>query len=374
MMKKEALALLGAALLIAGCGTTPKPPTQLLDRKALQDRNQLGAKLARRGELRAALIQRQILQSFGEEDAKSAAARRDLEAKIRRKVEAAFDSGAEALSKGHAGKARQQFLTVLSLDPGHEAAREELRALEAERVRSQRARVIGSLRNTKKAARKRKAAQAAETAPAEAPPPPSGSKPPKASRAPQAPSQVSASGSQKDLQANLVDPEIAMERTAFEAQETFDEQARQSSIKNLEALIERTAYRTSIEGLETHLARHPEDERAYELLALSHRKIGLDLYGSGQMREAFLHLQESSRFSKLSGRNANERVETALAETKKILADEGFVRGMRAFREDLDQAIALWEEALAYDPQHSQLRLFLYRAYKIKENLRAVKP
>ena len=390
MMKKEALALLGAALLVAGCSSAPKPQQQQLDRASLQGRDQLATRLAKRGELRAALLQRKILQSFGEEDAEAATARRKLEARIEQKLEAALESGAKALAKGNGSQARQHFLTALSLDPANAVAREELQALETGSVRGKRARVIGALRNAERKATRKKAASAAEAAPAKVPLPAKapaakdgaagGGKAPDASR-PDAsrdgqkqPSRDLANGRQEQPRQNLVDPKFPMERTAYEQQEAPDEQARQGSLQTSEALIERTAYEASIASLENHLTKHPNDEKAYELLAVSHREIGLDLYGSGKLREAFSHLQASRRFSELSGRNANKRVETALAQTKKILADEGFEKGLRAFNEDLDQAIAYWEEVLAYDPQHSKTKLFLYRAYKIKENLQAVKP
>lgn len=370
MMKKEALALVSAALLIAGCSAAPKPAQQL-DRASMQERNQLAAKLAKRGELRAALLQREILQSFGEEDAAARNARRELEAEIGRKVEAAFESGSRALAKGNGGKARQHFLTVLSLDPGHEGAREQLRALEAGRVRGKRARVIGSLRKPeKRPVAKKKPAQPAKAASAKEAAP-SNSKA-EASQDSQAPSRELAKDSRQEPQENLVDSEFPMEQTAYEEPEPADEEARRGSLQDSEALIEKTAYQASIASLESHLTKHPNDERAYELLALSHREVGLGLYGSGKLREAFPHLQASSRFSELSGRSTNDRVASALAQTKKILADQGFEKGLRAFQEDLDQAITYWEEVLAYDPQHSKTKLFLYRAYKIKENLQAV--
>jgi hypothetical protein len=65
-------------------------------------------------------------------------------------------------------------------------------------------------------------------------------------------------------------------------------------------------------------------------------------------------------------------VEAALSDAKSRLAQEAYEKGVRVFRQDVEMAIALWEQTLAYDPGHVKAKSYLDRAYKIQQSLNSL--
>ncbi|MDJ0943346.1 MAG: hypothetical protein QNJ30_07770 [Kiloniellales bacterium] len=365
------VALLGALLLLGACGLASRSGTEGLDEGALQDRKQLAQNLAKQGDLHAALLQWRIVQSFGADSGDADAASRALEAKIRKKAEAEFRLGSRALERGKLKEAQRRFLVVLSLDPEHDEAQEGLRALEAEKIRQTRRRLLGS---GSKLDSRRASTPAPDTAASEPPLPRTSPRADRAARkvAEDAPKPVAAPGGDgSGKAAPKAEALTAIAQPLAPPPEEKDEK-QAASLSRSEALIEKAAYRDSIKTLESHLKAYPSDRQAFELLAVSHGRVGIDLYDRGKLREALPHLQSSSDYALLSGLSDNAAVDSLLLQTRRSLAQDRFKKGQRVFSVDLDQAIAYWEEALTYEPDHERAQLFLERARRIKKKLQAV--
>ncbi len=293
------------------------------------DRKKLARQLAKKGDLSAALAQWRVLEQLSPADRSATRERRKLESRIEKKVKAGLSKAKADLAKGRSTQAWKGFLKVLSLDPNHAGALAELRALETRRLRRSRSRIVNSLY-------------------------------------------------QKELEAAKAQAEKAAVPTKQPGDTTEKRQTQDSgngrtrSLDRSRDLIEKAAFRESITALERHLTAYPQDKDAQGLLSLSHRRLGLELYEDGKLREALLHLKASRTFGMDADAADADRVRWALSDTKRRLAQESYERGLRAFQEDVDQAIVFLQETLAYDPEHAKAQIFLSRARKIKETLGAL--
>lgn len=307
--------------LTASCAQTNPPATLSEDFPA--EREKLARQLAKKGDLSGALAQWRVLERVGPNGRSAARERRKLEARIDKKVKATFAKAKDDLAKGRSTQAWKGFLRVVRLDPNHTGALAELQALEVRRLRRSRSRVVESLYQKELEAAKAETRKAA--APAKKP-----------------------------------------DKSTGKTQPQDSENPRSRSLSRSRDLIEKAAFRKSITALEQHLKSYPEDREAKELLSLSHRRLGLELYEEGRLREALPHLKASRTLG--TGADA-ERVGKALSETKRRLAQESYEKGLRAFQTDVDQAIIFLQETLVYDPNHAKAQVFLSRARKIKETL-----
>ena len=140
------------------------------------------------------------------------------------------------------------------------------------------------------------------------------------------------------------------------------------SLERAVALAKRGDYLASIPYYRSHLARYPKDDDATKLLAISHREVGISLYNRGKLRESLSHLEASVSYAKTS----DSTLQSAVADARSRLAQQSYEKGVRVFREDVGQAIALWEESLSYDPSHAKARSYLDRAYKIQQTLNSL--
>jgi len=290
------------------------------------EREKLARQLAKKGDLSGALVQWRVLERLSPDDRSITRERRKLESRIEKKVKAAFSKAKDDLAKGRSTQAWKGFLRVLSLDPNHAGALAELRALEVRRLRRSRSRVVESLYQKELEAAKAEVRKAA--APAKQP-----------------------------------------SKTTAKSQPKEGTSQRSRSLGRSRDLIEKAAFRESIAALEQHLTKYPEDKDAQGLLSLSHRRLGLELYEDGKLREALPHLKASRTFGTDADAADATRARRALSETKRRLAQESYEKGLRAFQTDVDQAIVFLQETLAYDPGHAKAQIFLNRARKIKETL-----
>ncbi len=288
------------------------------------EREKLARQLAKEGDLNGALVQWRVLERLSPDDRRIARERSKLESQIEKKVKVAYSKAKDDLARGRSTQAWKGFLRVVSLDPNHAGALAELQALEVRRLRRSRSRVVESLYQKELEAAKAEVRKAAT------------------------PVKKPGSNSKKTQPTDSADP-------------------RARSLVRSRDLIEKAAFRKSITSLEQHLKKYPEDAEAQGLLSLSHRRLGLELYEDGKLREALPHLKASRTF----GTDAADadRAKRALSETKRRLAEESYEKGLRAFQTDVDQAIVHLQETLAYDPEHAKAQIFLNRARKIKETL-----
>ncbi len=293
------------------------------------EREKLARQLAKKGDLSGALVQWRVLEGLSPDDRNIRRERRKLESQIDKKAKATFSKAKADLAKGRSTQAWNGFLRVLKLDPNHAGALAELQALEVRRLRRSRSRVVESLYQKELEAAKAEVRKAA--APAKQPSKPTAKSQPKDGTSP-----------------------------------------RNRSLGQSRALVEKAAFRESITSLEQHLAKYPEDKDARGLLSLSHRRLGLELYEDGRLREALPHLKASRTFDAEADAADADRAKRALSETKRRLAQESYEKGLRAFQKDVDQAIVFLQETLVYDPEHAKAQIFLNRARKIKETLGSV--
>ena len=184
--------------------------------------------------------------------------------------------------------ARREFLAALAIDPSHEGAIEQLRAMELHLVRRNRPRIAtpSPQPTIAKAAKK---------------PAPVNKKP--------------------TVQAKAV--EVAKVNDQAPAQVTS------KSLQQAMGLAEKGAFLESIPHFREHLTAHPQDAKAKRLLATSHREVGITLYNDGKLRESVNHLEASAN----QAEGSDHVVDMALADAKGRLAQAAYENGIKAFRQ-----------------------------------------
>ncbi|MDH3913906.1 MAG: hypothetical protein OEU09_21710 [Rhodospirillales bacterium] len=332
VLRHHALAVPLLCFVTAAC-TSPMismTPAQQPDKAAFSARKTTAEKLTNRGELAEAVVQWKVLETIAGHDPELARKRRAVEAEAKRRAETHFDKATTALAKRRTKEARREFLTALAFDPTHRDAIEQLRKLEVKQVRLDRPRVASPMpriANRKKTAAVANAEASTKKTPA----------PAKKAPAPQPKPQ--------------------------EAKKPESE-----SLERAVDLAKQGAYLASIPYFRTHLTQFPADDKATTLLATSHREVGIALYNNGKLRESVSHLEASANY----GKQADGVVKAALTDAKSRLAQQAYEKGVRVFRQDIAQAIALWEQSLSYDPAHIKARSYLDRAYKIQQTLNSL--
>lgn len=333
-------------LLAAGCAG-PAMTGQQPDAAAFAARKAKAERLTRQGDLAEALVQWKVLETIAGHDPVLARKRRAVEADAKRQAAEYFDKGRAALAKRQVDRAYRDFVAVLALDPGHEGAITLLREIEAARVRSDRPKIASPMPRMPDGPR---------TAVANKPSPPAKASPPDKARSP----------AEANVSAKAGAAAKAESKPAPKRAEPGDPNS--ESLERAIALAKEGAYLESIPYYKSHLARYPKDAKASKLLAASQREVGIALYNSGKLQESLSHLEAS-----LSYAGANDSVvQSAVADAKSRLAQRAYEKGVRVFRQDVAQAIALWEKALFYDPTHVRARANLDRAYKIQQSLNAL--
>lgn len=329
-------------LATAGCSGMVAPAGQP-DEAAFAARKAKAEKLTRKGDLAEALVQWKVLETIAGGDPELARKRRAVEANAKRQAERHYNTARAALAKRRVKRARRQFLAALALDPKHEGAIEELRSIEVRRVRADRPAVTSPMPRMPNRERPKVAAKA--DVPAKA----------AAKRTAKSTSAARSTSTAKSQAPPARKPDPTPRGTS-------------ESLERAVALAKQGDYIAAIPYYRSHLAQHPKDGNATKLLAVSHREAGISLYNRGKLRESLSHLEASVSYA---GTN-DTTVQSAVADAKSRLAQQSYEKGVRVFRQDIAQAIALWEESLSYDPTHVKAKSYLDRAYKIQQTLNAL--
>lgn len=339
-----------------------------------------------RGDLSEALIQLKVLETLRSDDAEIARKRAAVEAEVERLAEGRYEQ-AEAELKRNSRAAYRDYLAVLTYNPAHEGALRRLRQLELQRNRASRP-AIGGPDAPTRLAYPDLPVETARPLTNVRPPPSDFPKPqPKPEPPAAGPTAVASVQGEGDEGANAARRTAAggsvsgasVEQSSVarrspqpaDAGEEIGTNAGKSEEKSVDIAIATAkagTYLNLIQYAETYLASHPEDDKAMELLALSHEKAGLALYQDGKLRQSLRHLEFAVAYSG----DPQGPPATALAAAKTRLADETFELGVRAFRDDISQAIAYWEETLTYDPGHAKAKQFLSKAYRIRDTLNEI--
>jgi tetratricopeptide (TPR) repeat protein len=332
--RQQAIAASLLCFLAAACVTTNSTFTgQQPDQAAFVARKAAAEKLTNRGDLAEAVVQWKILETLAGHDPELTRKRRSVEAEANRRAQTHFDKGTEALAKRRPKTARREFLTVLALDPTHREAIEQLRRLEVKKIRRDRPKIASPM-----------------------PRPANGKKSAAIAKAPPPTKKVS---NEKASAKNAPKPQPGPQQNEAPTSESLDRAV---------DLAKQGAYLASIPFFRSHLSQFPADDEATGLLANSHREVGITLYNHGKLEESLSHLEASADY----GDRDDGVVEAALSDAKSRLAQEAYEKGVRVFRQDVEMAIALWEQTLAYDPGHVKAKSYLDRAYKIQQSLNSL--
>jgi tetratricopeptide (TPR) repeat protein len=127
-------------------------------------------------------------------------------------------------------------------------------------------------------------------------------------------------------------------------------------------------YDTSIKVLEDYLRRNPGDPVAKQSLREAYKAIGKQRMEQGKKEEALVYLEKAQD----SKRARATEVAATVGSLRKDLAQEYYEKGLRAQRDDLDEAIRLWELSLQYDPQLTAARMRLQQARRMQEGLQSI--
>lgn len=332
-------------LFVAGLASACVQPA-FLGAPDMADRKRQAEDLTRQGDFAEALVQLKVLETLSPHDPEIVKMRRSVEAKTKRLAKSHYQKG-EAAAKRNKREAWQEYVTALTYDPRHEGALRRLRQLELQRIRGNGPRIDG-FKAPKKVATPEKPAQT--------------------------PARVTAPiRSTRDFPKPVARPKppAAQPPTVKSAPDNSDEAgdaAQQQSLDPAIALAKAGTYLNLIKYAESYLSRHPGDDKAMDLLALSHERVGLAFYHDGSLRKSLSHLEfavdHTGDFAGSSGE--------ALADVRARLANEAFEQGVRVFRQDISQAISYWEETLTYDPGHAKARLFLAKSYRIRNTLNEI--
>ncbi len=326
-------------LVMVGCAELAGPVGQP-DEDAISARKAKAERLTRKGELAEALVEWKVLETMLGGDPELARKRRAVETNAKRQAERHYKTGRSELAKRRVKRARRQFLAALSLDPEHEGATDELRKIEVRRVRAARPAFTSPMPRVPKQMTSQVPAKPDVTAKSDS----------------AGPATATAR-----LRSPPRKPELAPSKSPARTSQSLDQAV---------ALAKRGDYLAAIPHYRSHLARFPKDGDAAELLAASHREVGISLYNRGKLRESLSHLEASVGYSA----SEDSAVQSAVADAKSRLAQQSYEKGVRVFRQDVAQAIALWEESLRYDPSHVKAKSYLDRAYKIEQTLNALRP
>ena len=361
--RRYAVVLL-AALLVFGCAGEQArdsgPPEKIVDQAFVSNHKALAKALARQGKLTEALVHWRIVELLEPDNSAATKQRRALEGKIRSQAKRDLETARQAASSKNYRALRAALLRVLALDPLNDEARERLQAIEVASIRRNRPKV--ALKKDKKTP---KVGEAYDAPAIEEPAKPKAV----AGKAPAATAQTGLEDvtfQEAPLSEQAGDAVDGVELTAVAAApDPAAEEARLGSLAPAIDLAKSGQHLDAIPQLQAHLDRFPKDEAARDLLADSHREIGIALYQDGKLRESVDHLKASERYAG----SPDPELEAALSDARSRLAQQAYEQGVRAFNSDLKQAIALWEESLRYDPAHIRARSYLDKAYKIRETL-----
>jgi len=134
------------------------------------------------------------------------------------------------------------------------------------------------------------------------------------------------------------------------------------------ALMKQGDYAGSVLALERYLRRNPRDEHARGQLADAYYQLGLALMKEGRKDEALGDLEKAQGL----GPSDPAQVGKAIQSARKALGEDYYRLGLQTFNSSIDQAIALWERSLHYDPTHVQARVRLEGARRAQRTMQQI--
>lgn len=297
----------------------PAPAPSSVD-AAIDRHRRLAAQYRSAGDLTAAADEMHVVTLLAPHDADARRQRDELIAERARAAKERIDAAVAAQKAGQAERAIQSYLQALALDPSNRDAATQLRELDRQKY----ARI-----QQDRAARAKPDGMAAPSAPAVA------------ARTNGDPAGARASG---DATTEGYDIAQALEMLA--AGDTA------GGLRDLRAWVDANPRQRATR----QRIGNAVYDRARDVEATGAREQALSLY------EAAVALRG----------DAPAEWTTKIQALRKVVAEELYEAGVRAFRGDVNRAIAKWEACLKLDPQHAKAAARLKEARALQERMRRI--
>lgn len=126
--------------------------------------------------------------------------------------------------------------------------------------------------------------------------------------------------------------------------------------------------RQSIFEITKFLNSYPDDPLAKQYISDAYMGMAMKLLSSNNHLEALAHFEKAQEFAT----DDDKKPKDFISKTRKLIADDFYEKGQRIFNKDADKAIEYWKRSIEYDPQHTNAKLRLRMALKIKEKLKSI--
>lgn len=297
----------------------PAPAPSSVD-AAIDRHRRLAAQYRSAGDLTAAADEMHVVTLLAPHDADARRQRDELIAERARAAKERIDAAVAAQKAGQAERAIQSYLQALALDPSNRDAATQLRELDRQKY----ARI-----QQDRAARAKPDGMAAPSAPAVA------------ARTNGDPAGARASG-----EATTEGYDIAQALEMLAAGDTA------GGLRDLRAWVDANPRQRATR----QRIGNAVYDRARDVEATGAREQALSLY------EAAVALRG----------DAPAEWTTKIQALRKVVAEELYEAGVRAFRGDVNRAIAKWEACLKLDPQHAKAAARLKEARALQERMRRI--
>lgn len=311
--------LLCTAMLITGCVTQPPivvviPKSEDSKSRMLGERIKSARAAFMDGDLALALNEWEVARTLDPKNRALSAKVTETRKLIASRTDALYAQAGEHIAAGDDDAGRTALLEMLALDPSRADALETLRGIEQRRIVAYQEQKLARMRGTASVAR---------------------TKTP--TRKPQ----------------KHVEPD---------AEQEPEEEAYLKLGQQL--LADGKPGEASVEA-DKALRAMPDDRRARKLYSTAHTQAADEAQAQGDLETALAHYEALKR----QAPKAEPKLDGKIQGLKKDLAEHYYREGLRVYREDIDRAIAYWEQSTGYDPDHRKAKLRLINAYKVKETL-----
>ncbi len=297
----------------------PAPAPSSVD-AAIDRHRRLAAQYRSAGDLTAAADEMHVVTLLAPHDADARRQRDELVAERARAAKERIDAAVAAQKAGQAERAIQSYLQALALDPSNRDAATQLRELDRQKY----ARI-----QQDRAARAKPDGMAAPSAPAVA-----------------ARTNGDPAGARANGDATTEGYDIAQALEMLAAGDTA------GGLRDLRAWVDANPRQRATR----QRIGNAVYDRARDVEATGAREQALSLY------EAAVALRGE----------APAEWTTKIQALRKVVAEELYEAGVRAFRGDVNRAIAKWEACLKLDPQHAKAAARLKEARALQERMRRI--
>jgi len=301
--------------LLSGCSSTPeRPPSQAsipVESLNIKNRKALAHAYYKERDYASSLVQWKILRTIYPNNTEYKNRIRVMEALVKRRTKLHISTGKSELKKKNYKKAELFFLKTLAMNPTHHEALVLLKKIKARQVEEK------QLAKTKRLKKKQQA---------------------KATR----------------------NPEIDMANVSPSQEQLYLEMGIN--------LYNRNDWSGSIREIRKYLAIIENDQKAKKYVANAHTKLSNTYETRGHLEPALQHLEDSMMYSERVTEKQQKRLETL----KHQIAENYYANGIKAYRENINQAISFWERAIKYNPNHFKAQNRLTKARQIQVNLQKI--